>query len=105
MTMLRATAVVEVQESESHMEAERAGVKGYFRVGSYRRRVHSSLSRAARIKSDCRAQMRRSREQSSRSRMICESCRKGRYIRALGCVTCKGQRDVNSKVVATCGVG
>ena len=98
MTMLRATAVVEVQESESHMEAERAGVKGYFRVGSYRRRVHSSLSRAARIKSDCREQMRRSRviakssrqdqerlsradakvksncqEQSSRSRAIVES--------------------------------
>ena len=53
MTMLRATAVVEVQESESHMEAERAGVKGYFRVGSYRRRVHSSLSRAVvKIKSE-----------------------------------------------------
>ena len=52
--MLRATAVVEVQESESHMEAERAGVKGYFRVGSYRRRVHSSLSREdARVKNNC----------------------------------------------------
>ena len=34
----------------------------------------------------------------------CEVCDR-RYIRALGCVTCKGQRDVNSKVVATCGVG
>ena len=82
--MLRATAVVEVQESESHMEAERAGVKGYFRVGSYRRRLHSSLSRAARIKSDCREQMRRSRVIAKGSRQDRE-----RYAKAAG----RGESD------------
>ena len=34
----------------------------------------------------------------------CEVCDR-RYIRALGCVTCKGKRDVNSRVAAKYGVG